>query len=46
MYAAWYGPKNTDVDGIIVENDIKLMTNSDAEKLNPKSKLPKIKYTT
>ena len=34
MYAYWYGPKNTDVDGIIVEKDIRLITKSAAE--NPR----------
>ena len=46
IYAYWYGPRNTDVDGIIVENDIKLITNKLAAKPRPKLKLSKIRYAT
>lgn len=46
IYAYWYGPRNTDVDGIIVEKDIRLITNKLAAKPNPKLKLSRIKYAT
>lgn len=45
-YAAWYGPKNIDEDGSIAENEIKLITNNDAENGSDKLKLAIIKYAT
>ena len=32
MYAYWYGPTNTDEEGIIVDRAIKLITNNAIEK--------------